>query len=231
MEMGVAEASAAKLWKRAEGLFAQKKLKESEPVYMAFQEKHQETNVFAKNAEMLRQRLLAIAEADKPKITFVAEESMKPEPVGARQMYFPRQESGDPTVVFKNKAMYFDQRTGKDVVYRVVSPRPLAGLRWKGAAMQKMTIEVTDAQGNVLGKGGPYVGGNKWAEYVLPFKPGKELILRFKNHISRWYLIAELQLYPAGVPLPEPRTFSPPQKGPGPRGPGPGRGPGWRPEG
>ena len=208
-ELGARQAEAVKAWKQAEELFAQKKLKEAKAAYLAFIKEHGKSTFYAKRAASVERRLAAIADASKPKITFVAEKSMQVEPVGTKH-FEPRQETDDATVVFQEKAVYFNQRTGKDVVYRVVSPVPLTGLRWKGAAMTNMTIDVLDAQGNSLGKGGPYNGGNRWAEYVLPFKPSTEFTLRISNHATRWYLIAELELYPEGQSLPEARTFEPP---------------------
>jgi len=221
LEMGAAEATAAKAWKRAESLFDQKRLKEAEPLYLAFQEKHSATQVYAKNTETLKKRLTAIAEVDKPKISFVAEESMKPEAIGystsgLNGIRFPKQVTDDPTGPFRNQVMYFDQRTTKkSVVYRVVSPRPMAELRWKGAAMLRMGIEVLDANGKILGKGGPYNGGNKWAEYRVKFQPSREFTLRFSNYVSRWYMIGEVELFPAGVTIipPKPQGALGPPRG------------------
>ena len=108
-------------------------------------------------------------------------------------MEFPVQEGEDALAPFAGKAMYFNQKTGTDVVYDVRSNRPLKQLRWKGAAMQNMMIEVLDAKNNVVGSGGPYQGGNKWAEFTVAFEPQKQFVLRLRNHVSTWYLIAELE--------------------------------------
>jgi hypothetical protein len=114
--------------------------------------------------------------------------------VGYRQMEFPVQESDDPLGPFENKPIYFNQKTGTDVVYEVRSPRLLRELRWKGSAMQNMTIEILDAKGTVVASSGPHQGGNKWAEFTLAFEPRAQFVLRFRNHISTWYFIAELEL-------------------------------------
>jgi hypothetical protein len=100
----------------------------------------------------------------------------------------------DPLGPFENKATYFNQKTGTDVVYEVRSTRPLKSLRWKGAAMQKMMIEILDAKGNVVASGGPYNGGNNWAEFSINFEPRKEFTLRLRNFVSMWYLVTELEL-------------------------------------
>ena len=113
---------------------------------------------------------------------------------GYKTGQFPAQDGDDPLGPFDNKPTYFQQQTGTDVFYDVHSPRPLKQLRWKGAAMRNMTIEVLDAKGNVITTGGPYEGGNKWAEFTVNFEPHKEFTLRFSNHISQWYLISELEL-------------------------------------
>jgi hypothetical protein len=107
---------------------------------------------------------------------------------------FPVQESDDATAPFSEKPVYFDQRTGKDVLYAVRSAVPLRQLRWKGAAMTDMTIEVQDFDGSAVAKGGPYAGGNVWAEFTLDFEPRTQFYLRFRNCVSMWYLIAEIEL-------------------------------------
>ena len=194
LEVGEVEAAAKNAWAAAEALYAEKRLKEAEDAYVAFQQKCAATKTLAQAAETLKLRLAAIAKANKPEITFVAKDSMKLFPIGFRQMQFPVQETDDATAPFENKAVYFMQKTGTDVVYEVRSPRPLRELRWKGAAMQNMTIEVLDAKGNVVTTGGPYQGGNRWAEFAVTFEPRAQFSLRFRNHIGMWYLIAELEL-------------------------------------
>jgi hypothetical protein len=125
---------------------------------------------------------------------FVAEKSMKPYPVGFKQMAFPAMETDDPTGPFQGKPFYFDQRTGTDVVYDIRSDIRLRSLYWKGSAMQRMKIEILDAAGNILAEGGPYEGGNKWAEFTLEFPPSSRFTLRLRNHISTWYLIDTIRL-------------------------------------
>jgi hypothetical protein len=125
---------------------------------------------------------------------FVADKSMKPYPVGHKEMAFPAMESDDETGPFQGRAVYFDQRTGKDVVYEIRSDARLRSVYWKGAAMQQMKIEILDAAGTVIAEGGPYEGGNKWAEFTLEFPPSNRFTLRFRNYVSHWYLIDTIRL-------------------------------------
>ncbi len=128
------------------------------------------------------------------RFAFVADKSMKLFPIGHRQTTFPEQKSDDATAVFRGEAIYFNQQTGTDVLYEVRSGRRFRQLSWKGAAVQQMTIEVLDLGGNVLGKGGPWGGGNQWAEFTVDFPPTPRFLIRLKNHISSWYLIDKLEL-------------------------------------
>jgi len=128
------------------------------------------------------------------RVVFVPEESMKLYPVGQKQGMFPDQKSDDPLAPFRGEAIYFNQRTGTDVVYQVRAGRKLRRLYWKGAAMQAMTIEILDVSGAVLAKGGPWGGGNTWAEFTLDFPPTSRFTLRMSNHVSVWYLVDTVKL-------------------------------------
>jgi hypothetical protein len=194
LEMGEVEVAAEKAWVKAEAIFAEKRLKEADDAYAGFQQKYAKTKVMARNADVMASRLKAIEKANKPEITFRADESMKMFPEGHKQGEFPAQAAQDPLAPFENKAAYFMQKTGTDVVYDVRSARPLKQLRWKGAAMQKMTIDILDAKGAVLTSGGPYNGGNTWAEFNVTFEPRKEFTIRLRNHVSVWYFISEIEL-------------------------------------
>jgi len=130
----------------------------------------------------------------KTRATFVPEKSMKLFPVGHRQGLFPEQKSDDAAGPFRGEAVYFDQRTGSDAVYEVRSGRRLSKLRWKGAAMAAMTIEIMDLAGTVIAKGGPYGGGNAWAEFTLDFPPLSRFWIKLTNHVSVWYLVDTLEL-------------------------------------
>ncbi|MCW8133553.1 MAG: serine/threonine protein kinase [Planctomycetota bacterium] len=192
-EMGEVEALASGVWEKAEKLFEAKKLKEAEAVYQEFGEKFAATELLRRNKTLLGERLDAIALAFKPKFSFRADESMQMFEAGARFNNFPPMEAADPLAPFSNKPAYFKQKTGTDVVYEVHSAQPFTSLRWKGAAMQNMTIEIVDMDGKSVKKGGPYQGGNQWAEFTLEFPPQKHFILRMQNHISTWYFINELE--------------------------------------
>jgi hypothetical protein len=140
------------------------------------------------------QRVKQYREAHKPALAFIAEKSMKLYPVGYKQMIFPKMENDDPLGPFKGQPIYFNQKTGTDVVYEINSPAPLRRLYWKGAAMQRMMMEILDAGGKVIASSGPHAGGNKWAEFTLDFPPTRRFILRFRNYISTWYFIDTLKL-------------------------------------
>ena len=60
--------------------------------------------------------------------------------------------------------------------------------------MVNMTFEVLDWGGTVLARGGPWGGGNNWAEFSLDFPPSNRFILRLRNHVSTWYLIDTITL-------------------------------------
>ena len=51
-----------------------------------------------------------------------------------------------------------------------------------------------DPAGSVLAKGGPWGGGNTWADFTLDFPPSSRFTLRLRNHVSVWYLIDTLKL-------------------------------------
>jgi len=110
---------------------------------------------------------------------------MKLYAVGQKFGMFPDQKSDDALAPFRGEAVYFNQKTGTDSVYQVRSGRRLRRLYWKGAAMQEMTIEILDVAGNVLAKGGPWGGGNTWAEFTLDFPPTSRFTIRMRNPCHR----------------------------------------------
>jgi serine/threonine protein kinase len=128
------------------------------------------------------------------RVTFVPEESMKLYSVGQRFGTFPDQKGDDALAPFRGEAVYFQQKTGTDAVYQVRSGRKLRRLYWKGAAMQEMTIEILDQAGTVIAKGGPWGGGNTWAEFTMDFPPTNRFTLRMRNHISTWYMVDTVKL-------------------------------------
>jgi len=128
------------------------------------------------------------------RITPLPELSMKPFPVGHREMSFPVQETVALLAPFDGKPIYFDQHTGRDVVYDVRSPKALSQLYFKGAAMAKMTFEILDPDGKTVAKGGPYGGGNTWGEFTLDFPPRRIFRIKIHNEISNWFFINKLAL-------------------------------------
>jgi hypothetical protein len=135
-----------------------------------------------------------LAPGAKMRAIFVPEKSMKLFPLGHRQGMFPEQKTDDATGPFRGEPVYFSQVTGTDVVYEIRSGRRLSKLRWKGAAMQNMTFEILDAGGSLVAKGGPYGGGNVYAEFALEFPPLSRFTLRLSNHVSTWYFVDTIEL-------------------------------------
>jgi len=126
------------------------------------------------------------------RIAPVPDLSMKPFAAGHKEGPFPVQETIDPLAPFDGKPMYFDQHTGKDVVYDVRSPRLLSQVHFKGAAMFNMTMEVQDSDGKTVAKGGPYGGGNTWGEFTVDFPPRRIFRLKFHNEAGDWFFINTL---------------------------------------
>jgi len=138
-------------------------------------------NVASPDAKPVRLRIAPLPEL-----------SMKPFPVGHKEMFFPAQETVDLLAPFAGKPIYFDQHTGKDVVYEVRSPKALSQLYFKGAAMFELTFEILDLDGKTVAKGGPYKGGNKWGEFTLEFPPLRIFRLKVHNEVSNWLFINNL---------------------------------------
>jgi serine/threonine protein kinase len=136
---------------------------------------------------------VALSKAD-TRIVFLPDASMKPYPSGYAAGTFASQKGDDPVGPFRDEPVYFDQRTGKDVVYDVRSGRRFRKLHWKGAAMQGMTIEIQDPGGSVIAKGGPWGGGNVRAEFDLEFPPLSRFRIRLTNQVSTWYLVESITL-------------------------------------
>jgi hypothetical protein len=132
--------------------------------------------------------------AAKTRATFVPEKSMKLFPLGHKQGMFPEQKTDDATGPFRGEPVYFDQRSGTEALFEVRSGRRLSKLRWKGAAMQAMTIEILDISGAVVAKGGPYGGGNVMNEFALDFPSLSRFWIRLSNHISTWYFVDTIDL-------------------------------------
>jgi hypothetical protein len=125
--------------------------------------------------------------ASAPKVQFVAEKSMKLYPAGHKEGSFPVQTGADPLGPFDGKIVYFNQKTGKDVVYSVTSFVPVRQLAWKGAAMTNMLIEIIGPDGAQIARGGPYGGGNVSAEYTIDFPPTRRFNIRLHNEAWDWY--------------------------------------------
>ena len=121
---------------------------------------------------------------------------MKPFAAGKRYSPFPVQQTADALGPFTGKGVYFNQKTGKDVLYEIYSSRRVTAVHYKGAAIFKTTIEVLDPKGTPVAAIGPLAGGNRWAQFVLEVPPaaGRHFFLRFRNHASIWFYINTLTL-------------------------------------
>jgi len=130
------------------------------------------------------------------RVIFRAKESMSPFKIGKQCRPFPVQKTDDGLGPFSGKGVYFDQKTGKDVIYEIYSSRAIKGVYYKGAAIFSTTIEFLDAKGNRIAGMGPLGGGNKWAEFTLKIPRGSRnhMFLKFHNTASTWFYIDTLKL-------------------------------------
>ena len=172
--------------------------------YEQFLARHATQDVEALKARMALKKIdkefdkLAAAgtPAVRDRIIFLAKKSMAPYKTGTRFGSFPVQKTKDGLGPFVGKGVYFNQRTGQDVLYEIYTSRPIKGLYYKGAAIFSTTIEFFDARGKRITGIGPLSGGNQWAEHTLklPRTAGKHLFLRFHNTASTWFYIHTLKL-------------------------------------
>ncbi len=127
---------------------------------------------------------------------FRAKDSMKPLAKGTRHRSFPAQDTDDAVGPFSGKGVYFDQKTGRDVVYEIYSSRPIRGVYYKGGAIYGTTIEFLDVRGKRIAGVGPFSGGNAWAEFTLKLPRGSpnHVLLKFHNTASGWFYIDTLKL-------------------------------------
>lgn len=172
--------------------------------YRRFLELHAAKDVSAFKAtralEKIEKELKRLTAGRVPRIrnrlVFLPAKSMKPFAVGKRYSPFPVQQTADALGPFTGKGVYFNQKTGKDVLYEIYSSRRVAAVHYKGAAIFKTTIEVLDPKGTPVAALGPLGGGNRWAQFVLEVPPaaGRHFFLRFRNHASTWFYINTLTL-------------------------------------
>ena len=129
------------------------------------------------------------------RIVFLARKSMAPFKAGRRYDAFPVQKGDDALGPFSGSGVYFDQKTGKDVVYEIRTSRPIRTLYYKGAAIFGTTIEFFSPSGKRIAGMGPLTGGNKWAEFTLklPRGAGNHVFLKFHNTASHWFYIDTLK--------------------------------------
>jgi hypothetical protein len=132
-----------------------------------------------------------------PLLKFVADASMRPFPAGYQTGIFPKQEGDDPLGPFSKKGIFWDQRTGKTVLYEIHYPPGSAGatsLHFRGAAMSRMMIEVLDMTDKVVASSGPHSQGNVWGEFDVKFPAAKDFKIRVTNSASTWLFIEHLKL-------------------------------------
>ncbi len=132
-------------------------------------------------------------------IVFRPEMSMRLFPAGTKRDAFPVQMTVDPRGPFFGQPVYFQQVTGKCVVYDIQWSPAVGMVHFVGAAMERMTLEILDPRGTVVSQAGPFGGGNNWGEFAVTVPPavGKKFRLRLTNNISEWYFIARLDLVEA----------------------------------
>ena len=172
--------------------------------YRRFLELHTARDVAALKARTalgkIEKELERLTAGQQPRIrdrlVFYPDKSMKLYEVGRQFSGFPVQETADGLGPFTGKGVYFNQKTGKNVLYEIYSSRRVKGVHYKGAAIFKMTIEILDAKGKPVAAIGPMGGGNKWAQFSLkvPSTVGRHFFLRFYNDVSTWFYIHTLTL-------------------------------------
>ena len=77
------------------------------------------------------------------------------------------------------------------------SAKPVREIHFKGAAAERMTMEILDLKGKIVfASSGPFRRGNVYSEHKVkvPAKAGQRFILRFSNHASTWFYIESLTL-------------------------------------
>jgi len=144
-----------------------------------------------KELEKLASAGMPVSRPSRNRIVFLAKKSMAPFKAGKRFSPFPAQKGDDALGPFSGSGVFFDQKTGKDVIYEIHTSRPIRTMYYKGGAIFNTTIEVFSPSGKRLAGMGPLKGGNKWAEYTLKFPrtAGNHVFLRFHNTASTWFYI------------------------------------------
>jgi tetratricopeptide (TPR) repeat protein len=132
----------------------------------------------------------------KASVRFDASKSMKLYQAGYRSSRFPVMHQANALQAFIGQPVYFNQRTGQDVVYNITVKRPITAIYYKGAAWKNMVMSVTNADGDVVASYGPKNGGNVWLETTLDVPPetGRTFTLTFHNEVSTWFYIDEIEL-------------------------------------
>jgi len=170
--------------------------------YQQFLDEHTAQDVAHLSAKMniskIDKELDKLASAGMPverprrsRIVFLAKKSMAPFKAGKRCGKFPVQKGHSALGPFSGSGVYFDQKTGKDVVYEIRTSRPIRVLYYKGAAIFGTTIEFFSPSGKRIAGMGPLKGGNSWQEFTLklPRSVGNHVFLRFHNTASTWFYI------------------------------------------
>ncbi len=123
------------------------------------------------------------------RIIFHAKKSMSPFKSGAKQGKFPVQKGADARSPFLGSGVYFDQKTGNEVVYEIFSSSSIKSIYYKGAAIFNTRIKAYSAKGKLLATLGPLKGGNSWYEYTLDLPKGyhNHVFLTFRNDASTWF--------------------------------------------
>ena len=144
-----------------------------------------------KELEKLASAGMPVERPSRNRVVFLARKSMAPFRAGKRFSPFPVQKGDSALGPFSGSGVFFDQKTGKEVIYEIHTPRPIRVLYYKGGAIFNLTIEVFSPGGKRLAGMGPLKGGNKWAEYTLklPRNAGNHVFLRFHNTASTWFYI------------------------------------------
>jgi formylglycine-generating enzyme required for sulfatase activity len=132
-------------------------------------------------------------------------DGMKPCRKGYQAGSNPAQDTDDPNDLIQRRSVYFDEKNGSTLHFKVQSTEPITKLIYSGFGFCDLVIEARDTSGAIVASAGPlnYGSVNKAIDLTLPALSGFDLFIRNTN--SPWILINNLRFEgaaPTGVPPP-----------------------------
>lgn len=127
-------------------------------------------------------------------VTYVKGDSAKPFPKKHKEGNFPEMLTDDPEDVMRGRPIYFDKKTGMQMIYQVSSPKPLSKLSYTGAAFANFFIEIHNTENEKIASVGPIGGGNILKTVDLTFPDTMNFKIVIKENSGNWTLIKDLKL-------------------------------------